>query len=158
LHGEDLSLTRSEFDVNELICKTASTFEPRIAERNMTLEMKLEEVGNTLADYEKIQRVVYNMIDNALKFTPTGGRITIETKIGEKKILVKIKDSGCGILPEQQKRVFDRFYKADEARSESGSGLGLSIVQAFVKAHGENVSLASAAGEGSEFAFTLPIA
>ena len=157
LHGEDLSLTHSEFDVNDLIRKTASAFEPRVAERGLTFEMKLDGIANTLADYEKIQRVVYNLIDNALKFTPPGGQIMIETKTEGKKILVKIEDTGCGILPEQQKRVFDRFYKADESRSAAGSGLGLSIVQAFIKAHGENITLASKADEGSEFAFTLPV-
>jgi signal transduction histidine kinase len=157
LHGEDLSLTCIEFDINELIRKTASAFESRVAERELFFDMNLNAVGNTLADYEKIQRVIYNLIDNALKFTPPGGMIIIETKTSGKELFVKIKDTGCGISPMQQKRVFDRFYKADEARSASGSGLGLSIVQAFVKAHGGDITLKSEAGEGSEFVFSLPL-
>lgn len=157
LQSENLNLICSKFDINDLIRKTASAFEPRIAERGVFFEMHLKSIGNTLADYEKIQRVVYNLLDNALKFTPMGGKMIIETRTVGKKILVQIKDNGCGISLEQQKRVFDRFYKADEARSASGSGLGLSIVQAFVKAHGESVTLISTEGEGSEFAFSLTI-
>ena len=158
LQSENLSLSRSEFDINDLIRKTASAFETRIAERDMTFDMNLHSIGSTHADYEKIQRVIYNLVDNALKFTPSGGRILIETRTEGKKVFVKIEDTGCGISPEQQRLVFDRFYKADKSRSESGSGLGLSIVQAFIKAHGEDISLSSKAGEGSEFEFSLPVA
>ncbi|MCL2699906.1 MAG: HAMP domain-containing histidine kinase [Defluviitaleaceae bacterium] len=157
LQSEEPVLTRSEFDVNELITGTVSVFETRIAEREITLETKLENTEKTNADYEKIQRVVYNLLDNAVKFTPPGGKINIETRAAEKKIFVKIKDTGCGINPEQQKRVFDRFYKTDEARSESGSGLGLSIARAFIKAHGEDITLVSTEGEGSEFEFSLAV-
>jgi len=156
LHIEDLHITCGEFDINDLICKTMSSFETRAAQKGIILDVRLEGGGNVYADYEKIQRVVYNLLDNAVKFTQSGGYISIETKKEGKKAHIKVKDTGLGISPDQQRQLFDRFYKADVSRSDSGNGLGLSIVQAFIKAHGENISLHSALGEGSEFEFTLP--
>jgi signal transduction histidine kinase len=114
------------------------------------------------ADIEKIARVLYNLIDNAVKFTQTEGEISIETTLQKSKeansvITVSVKDNGPGIPEEDKTRVFERFYKADLSRGEDkkGSGLGLSIAKEFIKAHGESLSLTCEPGSGCDFKFTL---
>jgi signal transduction histidine kinase len=99
------------------------------------------------------------LLDNAVKFTQNGGEITIETTRLKNKVAVTITDNGRGMTAEEQKYIFDRFYKGDPSRGEDkmGSGLGLSIVRAFVRAHGENISVESVAGGGSVFSFTIPV-
>ena len=109
-------------------------------------------------DKDKILRVIHNILENAVKFSPANGVIYIETTSRERgKILVSIRDQGPGISKEEQRHIFDRFYKADATRNldMTGSGLGLSIVREIINAHGEQVSVKSKVGEGAEFVFTL---
>ena len=160
LNGRENSLDLSEFDINDLIKKTIFNFENRIISKKINLRVTFEEkVFFVRADYEKIQRVIYNLIDNAVKFTDVGGEIFLETKkTDNKKIVVYVRDNGRGLSEEDRKRVFDRFYKADVSRSEDkkGSGIGLSIVKEFILAHGEVITLNSELNKGCEFIFTLP--
>lgn len=154
--GSKLNLV--DFDLNELIRKTMSSFESRVLEKSININVTFsEEITIVNADYEKIQRVIYNLVDNAIKFTDLNGEISIITKLKDKKVYVTVKDNGRGISFEDQKRIFDRFYKVDASRGEDkkGSGLGLSIVKEFIKAHGENISLKSEINQGCEFVFTL---
>ena len=111
------------------------------------------------ADTAMIHRVLYNLIDNAVKFTPEDGEIEIETTLVGKKVHVSVRDNGRGFTPEEAKRVFDRFYKGDSSRSEDrmGSGLGLSIVKGFIRAHNEEIKVESEPGKGSVFTFTLAV-
>lgn len=156
-----VELNKTKFDINELIRKTVIMFEARIINRQIDMNVIFaNEKTNVYADYEKIQRVVYNLVDNAVKFTDTNGIISVETFIREHKVYVKIKDNGKGISQEDQKRVFERFYKADISRGEDkkGSGLGLSIVKEFIKAHDSSITLTSKIDEGCEFEFGLELA
>jgi signal transduction histidine kinase len=158
IQSPEIALEISEFDVNELIRKTARMFEKRIVDKAIDLTLTFAEEANRVrADRDKILRVLYNLLDNAVKFSRPGGRIAVETTVADKKVLVSVKDTGLGIRPEDQQRVFDRFFKADASRGEDtkGSGLGLAIVRAFMIAHGETVTLRSGLGEGSEFVFSL---
>ncbi len=146
------------FDINELIRRVVISFEARAISKNLDIKISFAEKETfVVADLEKTQRVVYNLIDNAIKFTEKGKRIFITTNIKNGKVFVSIKDEGCGISEEEQKRVFDRFYKTDYSRGKDkkGSGLGLSIVKDFVLSQNENIELKSKLNEGSEFIFTL---
>ena len=106
----------------------------------------------------KIGQVIYNLVDNAIKFSPKGGQIQITVYDKNDKIFVSVKDEGSGIEKEKQNKVWDRFYKSDTSRGKDkqGTGLGLSITKEIMKAHGEHIDLISTEGAGSEFVFSLP--
>lgn len=152
-------LNLSEFDVNELIKKTIYNFEERLINKKINLKVIFQEKSFFVnADYEKIQRVIYNLVDNAVKFTDVGGEIFVETEKVDKKVFVHVRDNGRGLSEEDRKRVFDRFFKADVSRGEDkkGSGIGLSIVKEFIVAHGEVIKLNTKLDKGCEFVFSLP--
>jgi signal transduction histidine kinase len=112
------------------------------------------------ADFSKIQQVLYNLIDNAIKFSHPDSTITIETTEKNDKVFVSVKDTGIGIPKDSLKKIWERFYKTDLSRGKDkrGTGLGLSIVKEIIQAHGENINCISTEGVGTEFIFTLPIA
>jgi len=154
----EVELNETEFDINDLIRKTILGFQQRALDKRIMITSHFAHPSDMVfADEDKICRVMYNLIDNALKFTPEGGEITVETTISGEKVTVSVLDNGCGMTEEEQKRVFDRFYKGDLTRNEDkmGSGLGLSIVKEFVRAHGEIIYVESEIGKGSRFIFTL---
>lgn len=112
------------------------------------------------ADKMKLQRVVNNLVDNALRYTPAGGSVQVEVERDNQIVRLRVKDTGIGIAPAHQPMVFERFYRTDEsrARDSGGSGLGLPIAQAIVAAHGGEISLQSEVGKGSIFTVALPAA
>ena len=154
-----LTLDWSDFDLNELIRTNIEALQPQLNEKNLIVEAELESHTSLVhGDKDKILRVIHNILENAVKFSPANGVIYIETTSRERgKILVSIRDQGPGISKEEQRHIFDRFYKADATRNldMTGSGLGLSIVREIINAHGEQVSVKSKVGEGAEFVFTL---
>lgn len=152
-------LKRQTFDIVEVIQATRNTFEGHCEEKNIELDFKYPPKGaRVYADKMKIEQVVYNLIDNAIKFSPENGKITIRVYDKNEKIFVSVKDEGPGIEKDKQNRVWERFYKADSSRGKDkkGTGLGLSITKEIIKAHGENIDLISTEGAGSEFIFSLP--
>jgi signal transduction histidine kinase len=155
----DLQLDKSNFDLKSVIQPTINTFEGRCQDKDIYLHAIYHTDNTTVyADRTKIQQVIYNLVDNAIKFTPEGRQITIQVTEKNDKIYTSVKDEGVGIPPEAQKKVFDRFYKTDPSRGKDkiGNGLGLSIIKEIIKAHGENITLTSKENEGSEFVFPLP--
>jgi signal transduction histidine kinase len=154
----EVPLQKSVFDINDLIRNIILGFSQRVLEKRLMVTSRFAHPTDLVdADEEKIRRALYNLIDNAVKFTPDGGEITVETTTNKNKVTVSVSDNGRGMTAEEQKFIFDRFYKGDPSRSEdkSGSGLGLSIVKMFIHAHGEALSCESATGKGSVFSFTL---
>ena len=111
------------------------------------------------ADMEKIKQVIYNLLDNAIKFSHHDSIITIETTEKKNKIFVSVKDTGIGIPKDDLKLIWDRFYKSDLSRGKDkkGTGLGLSIVKEIINSHNENINVISTEGVGTEFVFTLPM-
>jgi len=98
------------------------------------------------------------IVENAIKFTPPGGTITVSTeRIGRGRLVITTQDTGIGIAPEHHARIFDRFFRVDKARTERGAGLGLSIAQAVVAAHGGTITVESEPGAGSIFRVYLPL-
>ena len=110
------------------------------------------------ADMSKIQQVLYNLIDNAIKFSHNNSVIKVETTEKKNKIFVSVKDTGIGIPKEDLKLIWDRFYKSDLSRGKDkkGTGLGLSITKEIIHSHNEHINVISTPGEGSEFIFSLP--
>ncbi len=153
------SLEMRELDINELIRLAVIKLEKRITEKNIHLTIHFEsENQRVLADKDSIQRVLTNLLDNALKFTEENGFMDIRTGMTDKnKVFVSIQNSGIGIEKDDLKYVFDRFYKSDKSRSlnKNGTGLGLYIVKNIIKAHGETVWAESEPGSFTRFNFTL---
>lgn len=111
-----------------------------------------------MADEARIEQVLVNLIHNAIKFTPAGGRITVSSSATENYVMVSVSDTGIGIPADDLPRIFERFYKVDRSRSSGGTGLGLAISKHIVRAHGGTIQVESQEGKGSTFTFSLPIA
>ncbi|WP_343208016.1 HAMP domain-containing sensor histidine kinase [Anaerolentibacter hominis] len=148
------------FDINHIIKKTAESFEGIGQKKRITLNLIFEEEETLVdADLGKIQQVLYNLIDNAIKFSHQNSSIQIKTEIRGNKLFVSVKDAGIGIPQDSINKVWDRFYKTDLSRGKDkkGTGLGLSIVKEIINAHNENINVISTEGAGSEFIFSLPL-
>lgn len=155
-----LVLKMSDFDVVDVIRLTRNTLEVLCSKKNIDFRINCPAEKTVVhADRMKIGQVIYNLSDNAVKFSPQNGKITATVTNKNDKVFVSIKDEGPGIDKEKQNKVFDRFYKADPSRGKDkqGTGLGLSITKEIIKAHGENIDLISTEGVGSEFIFSLPL-
>ena len=153
----EIKVVKAKFDINELIRYTVLVFEKKLKSKHIDIIVVFNEEKNIVnSDQDKIQRVIYNLIENSIKFTPEYGTISITTIDEKGKLFVKIRDNGCGINKDSQKNVFDRFYKEDKSRgiNKEGCGLGLSIVKAFIDAHDEEVFLNKEIESGCEFIFS----
>jgi len=159
LNTTGMVLDIDDFDINKVIKDTIATFEGTC--KNKMLKVKLVLSGKELfvsADMGRIQQVLYNLIDNAIKFSDNGKTIKIETTEKNDTVFISVRDEGIGIPKESLKYIFDRFYKTDLSRGKDkkGTGLGLSITKEIIKAHHENINVISTVGVGTEFIFTLP--
>ena len=142
----DLQLDKSNFDIRDIITPTINTFEKRCKDRGIFLDsVFLTDNTVVYADRTKIQQVIYNLVDNAIKFTPEGRQIRVQVTEKDNKIYTSVKDEGVGIPKDAQKKVFERFYKTDPSRGKdkTGTGLGLAITKEIIKAHGEQITLTS---------------
>jgi len=145
-------------DLNLLIDEVVTQLRPQ-AERQQLSISKEPAAGlpSVHADKERIRQVIVNIIHNAIKFTHPGGRITVTTRRLDESVAVDITDTGIGIAKDNLPRIFERFYKADRARSRGGTGMGLAIAKHIVEAHGGNIWAESKEGKGSTFTFSLPL-
>ncbi len=151
-------LDRSNFDINQVIKNTAMSFEGTCRQRLISIELVL--TGDEMyvnADMVKIQQVLYNLVDNAIKFSHRNSAIKIETVEKSNKLMVSVKDNGIGIPKDSIRLIWDRFYKTDLSRGKDkkGTGLGLSITKEIIQSHNENINVVSTEGVGTEFIFTL---
>lgn len=160
--SSSILLTESDFDINEVIRGNIAVLEPQLTEKRVRMRVMLAAQETIVhGDRDKISRVVQNLLNNAAKFSPEDGMIEVETTLTEKKkVLVSVSDQGVGISEEDQKYIFDRFYKSDATRNrdKTGSGIGLAIVREFLQAHGETITVKSEEGKGSTFVFSLKLA
>lgn len=153
------SLDITPFDINATIKQTVAFFEGQFIEKHLQAKLVFEEPKTyVIADLGKIQQVIYNLLDNAIKFSKNNSDIIISTRIVNEKIIVSLKDSGIGIPKESLSKIWDRFYKTDISRGKDkkGTGLGLSIVKEIITAHNENINVTSTVNVGTEFTFSLP--
>jgi len=152
-------LHKTEFDINQMIKQIALSFEGTFKKKKLVLNLVFSEKEQFVrADVDKIEQVLYNLIDNAVKFSNQDSSIRITTEERGNKVMIAVKDNGIGIPKESQARIWERFYKTDTSRGKDkkGTGLGLSIVKEIITAHEENISVVSTEGVGTEFIFSLP--
>lgn len=146
----------SDIDSSELIKEACELFQPVVEEKGIRFVTDLRDDITICADNKKMQRVVANLLDNAVKYSKSGGIIHVSANKDGNRVVISIKDSGPGISPKDLPHIFERFYRCDSSRSKAGSGLGLSWAQAIIQTHGGTISVSSALNEGSVFTITLP--
>ena len=152
-------LSRTNFDLNRVIKDTAASFEGTCYAKHIVLDLTFtDDTMMVYADLGKIQQVLYNLIDNAIKFSHPDSVIEIQTFLRYERVFVSVKDNGVGIPKDSINKIWSRFYKMDASRGKDkkGTGLGLAIVKDIIQAHGENIDVVSTYGVGTEFIFTLP--
>jgi len=156
---KDLLLNKESFDLHEMMKQVAASFEGTCTSRKISIELLFaSRVLYVHADRSKIQQVLYNLLDNAIKFSNPQSTVTIETTERGEKIFTSVRDYGIGIPKEDLSKIWERFYKSDLSRGKDkkGTGLGLAIVREIIQAHNENINVISTEGVGTEFIFSLP--
>lgn len=159
IESGEVSISPVRYDISAQIIETILPFENRISASQIEIE-GLEEMGQVYinADKDLIQQVIYNLIDNAVKFTPQGGTISFFAKNENGKTMVTIRNTGKGVSNEEISHIFERFYKVDKSRSydQKGVGLGLYIVKTIVNMHGGEIKASSVEDKYTQFAFEIP--
>lgn len=159
VNDNGMVLDISDFDICSTIKHTIETFEGVCAKKKLKFKLVFSEKSLFVtADFSKIQQVLYNLIDNAIKFSNNDSSILISVTDKNDKILISVKDFGIGIPRESLNMIWDRFYKSDLSRGKDkkGTGLGLAIVKDIITAHNEYIDVVSTEGVGTEFSFALP--
>ncbi len=157
----ELPLHKQRVDLREVVRRAATAVQPRLEAKGVELRLELpEEPLPAEIDPQRIRQVLLNLLSNAERYTPEGGRIALRAERRGGEIRVSVSDSGPGIPPEDLPYVFERFWRGDKARTRSsgGTGLGLAIAKQLVEAHGGKIEVESAPGRGATFMFTLPLA
>ena len=155
-----LKLKPTKFDLGAVVAQTARLMQPLAEQKKITLVAEEMPKNMIYADEQKIRQLILILVDNAVKYTPEGGCVTVHFCKAEKgKVAFVVADTGIGIAKEDQDKVFDRFYRVDKARSREmgGNGLGLAIAQEIVNMHRGNISLSSELGKGTTFVVTLRV-
>ena len=150
---------RTRFDLTECVGQVLITFEQKVVAKSLDVDVQMpEHPVFTRANEDYVTQVVYNLIDNAVKFCPQDQTIGIRIREGDSKAYISVSNQGQTIPPEELSLVFDRFHKTDKSRSQNrdGWGLGLYIVKTIVCSHGEDISVTSREGK-TEFTFTMPL-
>jgi len=148
---------RERIELSGLIRKVCELFETTLEDKGLSLNCNMTENYYIDGDARMIQRLFANLLDNAVKYTASGGAITFTAEKDRKGIVnVSIQDNGIGIAPAEMSRIFERFYRGDASRSETGAGLGLNLARAIARAHGGDVTVASQPCKGSIFTVTFP--
>lgn len=155
----ELRLERRPLDLGAWVREVAERVRPKAQEKSLTLEVAVDDGLVVAGDAQRLAQVLLNLLTNAIRHTPPGGRVAVTARRGEgDEAWVAVADTGEGIPPEHLPHVFERFYQVDAARSSRGTGLGLSIARSLVEAHGGRIWAESDVGGGSTFIFALPLA
>ncbi len=155
LQSGQLSLAPKTMCLRDILDDLAEKYTATAQERGLHFQMLMGELPQVNANPDRVEQVLVILLDNAMKYTPEGGQVSVEAESDDEKVTLCVRDTGIGIDPADQPYVFDRFYKVDRAHTGLGSGLGLSIASELIKSMGETIWLKSAPGEGSRFFFTL---
>lgn len=156
--GKSMPLRREIVSLNELVYDTAQRLHPVAEKSKVSMELELDELCYVYVDPMRMTQVVYNLVDNAIKYTPAGGHVRVSIHKSQNRVCLKVADDGIGIPEASLSHIFDRFYRVDKARSRAtgGTGLGLSIVQTIVRAHDGDIEVESKDNEGTCFTVYLP--
>ena len=161
LESGEVPLRREEVALAPLVAQVVSEIEVACADRDVALTSDLpEDLPAIEADPERVHQVLFNLVDNAVRFTPEGGAVRIEAERHDGSVEVSVADTGVGIPEAALPRLFERFYRVDSsrARGDGGTGIGLAIARSVVEAHGGTIRAESEPGHGSTFTFDLPLA
>jgi two-component system sensor histidine kinase BaeS len=155
----DLPLTLSATNPGQLVEKVVSKYAASAAKKRIQVQLSVNQpLPDIQADPDRLTQVLDNLLENAIRHTPTDGQVHVEVRAGGGNVRFEIQDSGSGIAPEDLPRVFERFYRSDAARSRDrgGSGLGLAIARSIIDAHGGAIGVSSPTGKGAQFWFEIP--
>jgi signal transduction histidine kinase len=153
-----MELELADFHLPTALDNALTLVRERAGRRSITLQTSIDErLGEVRADERKIRQVVLNLLSNAIKFTPEGGRIDVAAVPKDGSVAISVSDTGIGIAPEDQEKVFEEFRQVGTAAKKvEGTGLGLTLCRKFVELHGGRVWVESQVGKGSTFTFTIP--
>ena len=155
--NDKLNLHLTEVDLGRAVADWLSTFEAVARRRHIRLSSTIDDCNLSLAiDVEKMERVFFNIVSNAFKYSPDNATIHVDCRIEDNRAIISVKDTGMGISAEDLKSIFDRFFQVDQVRP-TGSGIGLSLSKAFVEMHGGSITVESEVGKGSIFIISLPV-
>jgi len=150
---------RTSVDLAAVTGDACELFQPLAEDKSLIMDLQVNGRANLNGDQRMLQRMVANLIDNAIKYTPAGGRIAVRLlSCKDKQICLTVEDTGIGIPFEDQARIFERFFRGDQSRNQAGAGLGLSLARAIARAHGGEIQVTSTLDKGSLFTVTLPAA
>lgn len=151
-----MRLARECVDLRGLLDEVIELYEYVAEEKRISIAKEYSSQCEAWVDPSRMRQVFANLLDNALKYTPDGGQVTISASSQPSQVIVRLRDNGMGIPPEEQGKIWERLYRGDKSRSQRGLGLGLSLVKAIVEAHAGRVSVNSQIDQGSEFTVILP--
>jgi signal transduction histidine kinase len=153
-----LILRKELLQLNDLLLQVGRQYEAEARQRRLALDIRLQtNLPPVTADAVALERVFANLLHNALKFTPTGGQVTIHSTQNDKGVVVAVADTGPGLAPEEIPLLFEKYQKAEHSKHQAGTGLGLFIVKSIVEAHEGRISVDSTPGTGTCFSVFLPI-
>jgi two-component system, OmpR family, sensor histidine kinase CiaH len=157
--GQEATASDDPLDLGRLVSDSAQSMQPLASYREVALRVDTAAGLEVRGDPDQLRRLVVILVDNALRYTPAGGRVSVDAHRNDGTAVVAVSDTGIGIDRDALQHVFERFYRADEARTRAsgGAGLGLSIAEQLVTSHGGQISAASVPGRGSTFTITLPL-
>lgn len=156
----ELKLVRQPEDLSQLIQQAVKAIQTRVADKGLQVTIDISgKMPPVNIDYHRISQVMHNLLENAIKYTPNGGKIAVSAAQEGKSIRVTVADNGEGIPVEDLPNMFERFYRVDKSRARhaGGSGLGLTIAKRLIESHGGTIGVQSELGKGSCFSFTIPV-
>ncbi|HLB19911.1 MAG TPA: HAMP domain-containing sensor histidine kinase, partial [Gaiellaceae bacterium] len=155
-----VTLEKDLVSIPELLDEAVAASLPTATSREITVTVHRHDAAEVIGDRQRLAQVIDNLLSNALKFTPANGSVGVSVIARENTALIEVADSGLGISPADQKKLFTRFFRTEKAirKAIQGTGLGLSIVKAIVEGHGGEITVESAEGKGATFRVTLPLA
>ena len=151
-----MRLALANVDLATLVAEVVSVYEDVADEKQIEVLTRVETGLTVAGDRDRLRQVLANLIDNAVKYTPPGGRVTVSARADGPDVRIEVSDTGIGIAAHDLPRIWERLYRGDQSRAERGLGLGLSLVRAIVRAHGGTVDVATEPGHGSTFTVRLP--
>ncbi|MBI5587772.1 MAG: PAS domain-containing sensor histidine kinase [Deltaproteobacteria bacterium] len=158
LESHQMTIVSAPVDIGDLVLTTAKGFEKQARDKGITISSELpDKLFRVLGDRDRLEQVVVNLLDNAIKYTPSGGKVSVSAFISDGWVKVDIRDTGIGIPSDDIPRIFERFYRVDKARSRDlgGTGLGLAIVKHIIQVHNGRLQVESTPGKGSTFSFSI---
>lgn len=160
IESSTVKLNISEIDLNMLITEVCNILTPLADKKGVNIIKKLDDNIFFNGDFIKLQQVIFNILGNAIKFSPDNSEVIISAQIKDSNIIIKIKDNGFGIAKKYHKKIFDKFFQVENSmsKSELSTGLGLTISKEFVKLHGGKINVVSDSNKGAEFIITLKVA